>query len=241
MCRRARALPNRRRMSVQKFAFIVFSCSRRFCLFGISSISSFFSTYVCTCVWLCVLGVCVFLSCCILVEFVVSIPFQFPHPLEPASFRWLVVVIGSNPTMSAPRRSIVSSESKWQSSPSVCQSIVNCLLNVVVRLHTTPPPRIIFVVVVVVVVWFVVAATANWFCFNIEQQLTRPTRLTRTRTRPASRQRCLHCQWQMLCLLLPLPPSLYFSLSATLTLSPPSSFSLPASLSLAFRLFCEAF
>lgn len=213
MYRRARVLPNRRRMSVQKFAFIVFSCSRRFCLFGISSISSFFSTYVFTCVWLCVLGVCVFLSCCILVEFVVSIPFQFPHPLEPASFRWLVVVIGSNPTMSAPRRSIVSSESKWQSSPSVCQSIVNCLLNVVVRPHTTPPPRIIFVVVLAVVVRFVVAATANWFCFNIEQQLTRPTRLTRTRTRPASRQRCLHCQWQMLCLLLPLPPSLYFSLS----------------------------
>lgn len=95
---------------------------------------------------------------------------------------------------------------------------MNCLLNVVVRPHTTPPPRIIFVVVLAVVVRFVVAATANWFCFNIEQQLTRPTRLTRTRTRPASRQRCLHCQWQMLCLLLPLPPSLYFSLSLLLSL-----------------------
>lgn len=50
MYRRARVLPNRRRMSVQKFAFIVFSCSRRFCLFGISSISSFFfdvRLYVC--------------------------------------------------------------------------------------------------------------------------------------------------------------------------------------------------
>lgn len=46
------ALPNRRRMSAQKFAFIVFSCSRCFCLFGISNISSFFSTQ-CVCVCFC--------------------------------------------------------------------------------------------------------------------------------------------------------------------------------------------
>lgn len=58
------ALPNRRRMSAQKFAFIVFSCSRRFCLFGISNISSFFfSSCVCigcVCVCVCIGCVCVF-------------------------------------------------------------------------------------------------------------------------------------------------------------------------------------
>lgn len=63
MYRRARVLPNRRRMSAQKFAFIVFSCSRRFCLFGISSISSFFSTFVCTCVVVCMCVFVVLHSC----------------------------------------------------------------------------------------------------------------------------------------------------------------------------------
>lgn len=67
---------------------------------------------------------------------------------------------------------------------------MNCLLNVVVRPHTTPPPRIIFVVAAVVVVpvavRFVVAA-------GFVLTLTRTTRrLTRTRTRPASRQRVVY-------------------------------------------------
>lgn len=240
MCRRARALPNRRRMSAQKFAFIVFSCSRRFCLFGISSNSSFFSTYVCTCVWLCVLGVCVFFCrAAFLSSLLSAFPFNFlihsnQHPSADLSsssgaIQQCLLHVGQssavNPNDKAPRPFV---NQLW---------IVYWMLSLGrTQHHRQESYLLLFLFDLLLLLQrtgFVSTSNSSW--------PGRPGWLGQGLGQPVvsvvytANGKCF--VYYSLCL----PLSTSLSLSATLTLSLSFSLSLPASLSLAFRLFCEAF